>query len=248
MKITVAEAPQLKSAIDSVASIVEEGLFELKKEGIYLKAMDPSQISMISFSMPKESFVEYVLDEETKIGLDITQLSNVLSRAKRGEKAELSLEDGRLVIKFLADKRSKTFKIPLLDIGDALRKEPKIEFACHVKLQAEAFKDALKDAKLVSSHVRLGIADHSFVVDVKGDTGDAKAEYHKGTPELLDIVSSSDGARATFPLQYLEDIVKASTASSPITVHLKQDQPLKIEYTLEGAHVAYYLAPRIENE
>ena len=58
MKLVVQEAPALKNAIDSIVSLVEEGQFEIKEDGIHLKAMDPSQISMVSFHMPKSAFVE----------------------------------------------------------------------------------------------------------------------------------------------------------------------------------------------
>jgi len=246
MKIVVNEAPALKSAIDSIASLVEEGLFEIKKDGIHLKAMDPSQISMVSFSMPKIAFLEYHVDEERKLGLDIAQLSNVLARGKRGEKAELSAEDGRLVIKFIAEKKKRTFKIPILDIGEGLQREPKIDYANYVKIGGDAFKEVLKDAKLVSSHVKLIINPDAFSVEVKGDNGDVRAEFEKGTGEISDLKSA--GAKATFPLQYLEDIVKATTASSVITINLETDRPLKLEYDVEGAKVVYFLAPRIESE
>ncbi len=247
MKLVVQEAPALKAAIDSVVSLVEEGQFEIKKEGLYLKAMDPSQISMVSFSMPKEAFVEYEVDEERKLGLNISQFANVLSRGKRGEKAELSAEDGRLVVKFYADKRKRTFKVPLLEIGEGVSREPKIEFKSHVKINAEAFKETLKDAKLVSSHVRLVLDKEKFIVDVKGENGDVKAEFENGGKEVLEITTES-GAKATFPLQYLEDMVKASTAASPLTIKLETDKPMKLEYEMEGAKVAYFLAPRIESD
>ncbi|MFH2105674.1 MAG: proliferating cell nuclear antigen (pcna) [Candidatus Micrarchaeota archaeon] len=246
MKLVIEDASSLKSAIDSVVNLVEEGLFEIKQDGLHLKAMDPSQISMISFKMPKTAFVEYNLEEETKIGLDITQLSNILSRGKKGEKVELSLEDGRLVIKFIADKRKRTFKTPLLDVGESLQREPKIEFGNYAVVSGDALKEVLKDAKLVSSHVKLMLTANSFIVEVRGDNGEVKAEFEKG--QEVSEIKSNTSARATFPLQYLEDIVKASSSSSAIKINLETDRPLKVEYSIHGAEVAYYLAPRIESE
>ncbi len=249
MKIIVEEAPFLKFAIDSVVSLVEEGVFEVKKEGISLKAMDPSQISMVSFHMPKSAFLTYEITDERNLGLDIAQFSNILSRGKKGEKAELSLEDGRLVVCFYSGKSKKTFSIPLLDIGSTVHKEPKIEYKNYVKIHAEAFRESLKDAKLVSSHVKLIILPEGFVIDVKGDNGRVRDEFRKGGAEVSDIsVSTSEGAKATFPLQYLEDIVKAASSVTPISIYLETDKPLKIEYEINGAKAVYYLAPRIESE
>jgi proliferating cell nuclear antigen len=247
MKLVVEDAPRLKAAVDSIVSLVEEGVFEVRKDGLHLKAMDPSQISMVSFTMPKAAFVEYEVSEETKIGIDIAQLSNILARGKRGEKAELSMEEGRLVIKFYTGKRKRTFKIPLLNIGEGLQREPKIEFTNHVKINAEALKDVLRDAKLISSHVRFLFSPSQFVVEVKGDAGDVRAEFEKDGEEIVELKSSGT-TKATFPLQYLEDIVRASSAASPVMLYLETDRPMKLEYEIEGAKVTYYLAPRIESE
>jgi proliferating cell nuclear antigen len=248
MKLVVAEAPAFKVAIDAIVNLVEDGVFEVKKDGLYLRAMDPSQISMITFSMPKSAFAEYNVSEEQKVGLSITQLASILSRAKHGEKAELSLEDGRLIIKFLAEKKKRTFKIPLLQTGEALQREPKIDTTNYVKIDGDAFKEALKDAKLISSHVRLVLTENTFSVEVRGESGDAHTEFEKGGKELIEVHVVGSGARATFPLQYLEDIVKASTAGNPVTIYLATDKPLKLEYELSGAKATYYLAPRIESE
>ncbi len=248
MKLVVSEAPALKSAIDAIVNLVEEGVFEVKKDGLYLRAMDPSQISMITFNMPKAAFVEYGVSEEQKVGMSITQLASILARGKHGEKAELSIDEGRLNIKFLGEKKKRTFKIPLLEIGEGLQREPKVESACYVKLNADAFKESIKDAKLISSHVRLVLADNEFIVEVHSESGDAKMEFEKGSSEIAEIKAIEGGARATFPLQYLEDIVKASSSGTAITLHLGTDKPLKLEYELYGAKATYYLAPRIEGE
>ena len=247
MKLVVDDAPILKAAIDSIVSLVEEGEFEIKPDGLHLKAMDPSQISMVSFTMPKEAFSEYSIPEDMRIGLNMAQLSNVLSRGKKGEKAEIGIEEGRLIVKFYADKRKKTFKVPLIETGERLQREPKIDFQSHVIVRADALKEALKDAKLVSSHVRLVLDPKEFIVEVRGDGGDVKEQFELGGNEISEI-KTDKGARATFPLQYLEDMTKATNASSPVRINIETDKPLKMEYEMEGAKVVYYLAPRIETE
>jgi proliferating cell nuclear antigen len=247
MKIVVQDAPALKAAVDSIVCLVEEGQFELKEDGLYFRAMDPSQISMVSFRMPKEAFVEYSISEETKLGIDIGQFAHVLARGKKGESIELTTEEGRLVIKFFGEKHKRTFKVPLIETGERVQKEPKIEFGNFAKVRADAIKETLKDAKLLSSHVRLHISPELFGVDVRGDTGDLKAEFEKGSDDVAEL-NTKEGAGATFPLQYLEDMVRATSSSSIVTVNLETDKPLKLEYDIEGARVVYYLAPRIETE
>ncbi|MGV8176562.1 MAG: DNA polymerase sliding clamp, partial [Candidatus Bilamarchaeaceae archaeon] len=134
----------------------------------------------------------------------------------------------------------------LLDIGEGIQREPKIEYAGFAKLNSEAMKEFLKDAKLVSSHIRLVLSPEAFVVEVKGDSGDVRSEFEKGGKDIIEM--SGTEARATFPLQYLEDIVKATSSATPVTLYIETDKPLKVEYEIEGAKAVYYLAPRIETE
>ncbi len=247
MKLVVSNAPALKSAIDAIVSIVEEGEFEVTANGLQLKAMDPSQISMVSFTMPKTSFEEYNITEEKRIGVDISQLASVLARGKNGEKAELSIDDGRLVVRFYAAKRKRTFKVPLREAGEKVQREPKIEFKNHAVVKADALREVLKDSKLVSSHVRLTIAPKEFLVEVRGDSGEIKEEFEEGGDEVMEIKTATT-AKSTFPLQYLEDMLKAAYSNSAVRINLETDKPLKLEYSIEGASVVYYLAPRIETE
>lgn len=246
MKIVIDDATSLKDAVDTIVNLVEEGLFEITNEGIRLKAMDPSQISMISFFMPKEAFSSYAIEEERKIGVDVDKLSKVLARGMKGESAELGLEEGRLRITFSGNKKRRVFRLPLIDVGSGLEREPKIEYKNHIKLNSDSLKEMLKDAKLVSSHIRLILEEGKFRVEIKGDEGEVKEEFEKESEEVAEV-NVNEGARATFPLQYLEDIVRASKGGTKVTIYLETDRPLKVEYDVVGAKSVYYLAPRIES-
>ncbi len=246
MRLVVNDAPAFKSIIDCIGSLVEEGQFEIKTDGVYLKAMDPSQISMVSFVMPKTSFVEYNVPEETKIGIDIVRLSELLSRGKKGEKAEIYVEENRLGITFTGTKHKRTFKVPLIETANKVNREPRVGTNVAV-VRAEAIKETLKDAKLMSTYVKLQITPERFLVDVLSDNGELKAEFEKGSPEVSEI-TSTESVSATYPIQYLEDMVRSASASTLMKVSLGTDMPLKIEYEMEGAKLTYYLAPRTERD
>jgi len=246
MKITMEEAPALKDAIEAVVNLVEEGVFEVGESGLSLKAMDPSQISMVSFSMPKSMFSEYVAGDHKRIGVDIGKLARVLARGNPGESVELEVDEGRLNITFKGKKRKREFRIPLLDLGEGLEREPKIEYKNKAVMRADALRDVLKDAKLVSTHVSFVLDGKKFRVEIKGDDGEIKEEFEKEGDELKELKVEGE-ARATYPLSYLEDIIKGSKADTDITLYIESDRPLKVEYNIVGADAKYYLAPRIES-
>ena len=246
MKITMEEAPALKDAIEAVVNLVEEGVFEVGENGLSLKAMDPSQISMVSFSMPKTMFSEYAVGDHKRIGVDIGKLARVLARGNSGESVELEVEEGRLSITFKGKKRKREFKIPLLDLGEGLEREPKIEYKNKVVIRADALREVLKDAKLISTHISFVLEGKTLKVEIKGDDGEIKEEFEKEGDELKELVVEGE-ARATYPLSYMEDIIKGSKSDTDISLHIESDRPLKVEYSVVGADAKYYLAPRIES-
>ncbi|MBD3397908.1 proliferating cell nuclear antigen (pcna) [Candidatus Micrarchaeota archaeon] len=246
MKITMEEAPALKDAIEAVVNLVEEGVFEVNEDGLSLKAMDPSQISMVSFSMPKSMFSEYVVGDQKRIGLDIGKLARVLARGNSGESVELEVDEGRLNITFKGKKRKRVFKLPLLDLGEGLEREPKIEYKNKAVMRSDVLREVLKDAKLVSTHISFVLDGNVLKVEIKGDDGEIKEEFEKEGEALKELEIES-GAKATYPLSYMEDIIKGSKGDTDIMMCIESDRPLKIEYSIVGANAKYFLAPRIEN-
>ena len=50
-EIKIDNAKYWRDCVEAIVSLVDEGTFNITKEGIALKAMDPSGISMVSFSV-----------------------------------------------------------------------------------------------------------------------------------------------------------------------------------------------------
>lgn len=244
MKLVYPSAKGFAKAMEAVWNIIDEGLFKFTKDGINLMAMDPSQISMIVFSMPKESFLEFNLDEERNIGLDIDYLKKVLKRAKQNELLELIFEDGKLNMSFITDKTRREFKIPLLDLIESYNKEPSVEYNNYIKINAEPLKDIVNDANIVSTYVKFIITPNEFSAEAKSENGVVKERFELG--DDLSEVKAETGARALYPISYLNDILKATRRGDLITLMIETDKPLRMEFNLEGANIRYYLAPASE--
>lgn len=238
MDITVEDARFWKSCIDAIVNLIDEGILEVKEDGVSLKAMDPSQIAMVSFFVPKKAFVDYKAEEGEKLGLNFENLAKFLARARDKDKLRMATADNRMALDF-SGAANRSFKIPLLDLSSGPQKEPKIEFDVTVKVNGGVFKEILRDATLVSSHLVLEAGGDGFFVDAKGDAADMREG-------VAAEVSAKKPARATFPLQFLDDIARACPNDSNITLHLKTNAPIKIEYAIGDASLTYFLAPRIE--
>jgi len=243
-EIEVEDASFWKDCVEAIVNLIDEGVLEIKPEGISLKAMDPSQIAMVSFSVPSKSFVTFKAEASEKVGLNFDNLAKILARTRGKERLRMAREENRLDLEFTGTSK-RSFKIPLLDLSAGPQKEPKIDYDAVVKINGSQFKEMLRDASLISSHLALEATETGFFVEARGDAADMKVESDKAA-KMISEMTVKKPARATFPLQFLDDIAKACPSDAQITLHLKTNAPIKVEYQIGDASLIYYLAPRIE--
>lgn len=244
-EIKIDDAKYWKSIINSIVALIDEGSLNITKEGISLKAMDPSGISMISFFMPNKAFSKYTIDKNASVGLNLDNLSKVLSSSRNGEQLVMKESSGRFDMEFATQNSKRRYKLPIIDVGKEPEKEPKIDFESFVEVKSDSFKEILKDATLLSSYIGFKTDKSTFVVLAKGDAGELEEE-HLDSADMIKKIDVSKATSATFNLEYLERIVGGCPLDSSITLHMKNDEPLKIDYKIGEASLIYYLAPYIE--
>ena len=247
MELEIEDAKFFKQCIDAVVNLVDEGSFEVSEKGLHLRMMDPSQIALVDFSMPKDAFKKVEVEGSLSLGVNLADLSKVLSRSRSGEALTLALEEkesNKLFLEFSGES-TRSFKLPLLDLSASVPREPKIPFESSVQLKGGSFKEMLKDAALLSSHVSLEVSSEKFVVEAHGDAGDLHVETRKDAPIIVELKSSAK-SRAMFPFEYLDDITRACPDDAVLTLELKADAPVRVSYQIGKAHLAYFLAPRVE--
>jgi len=247
MKLVLEKAGDFQKSIDAIAVLIDEAEFILDEKGLALKATDPSQISMIDFFLEKAAFKEFDVKEKAKIGLDLDYLRQIMSRAKTDDELtiELDSDQNKLNVKFKGASTRK-FNLPLIDISAAELPNPKIEFDAEVKLLASVLQDALKDAALVSSHVSVGIEADKFIVRADSSKGNLDSVTEKDKKHLIELNAKKD-AMSMFPLDYLQDMIKAAQSATELQINLKENAPIEISYEIGKAKIKYFLAPRIES-
>ncbi|MEM0372826.1 MAG: proliferating cell nuclear antigen (pcna) [archaeon] len=240
------DAKMFKDCVDALVTLIDEGEFDITKEGVKLRAMDPSQIAMVDFILPKSAFEKYSVDKDTRIGLNLDDLSKITARYRPGDSLELRLDESesRLELVFKGKSRRK-FNLPLLDISATSPKVPSIDFDAKIKINGGMLKESLKDAALVSAHVILSATPKGFDIQARGDKGDVVIESNK--EDVLAEHSVKKESKSMFALEYLNDLLKSTDAEAIVELDLKTDAPLRVHYGIGDAKVTYFLAPRIES-
>jgi len=245
--LTFDNAKVFKDCVDALVTLIDEGTFNITQEGITLRAMDPSQIAMVDFKLPKEAFEKFTVTSDTKISLNLDHLSKITARSRPGETLNLKLDDSksRLILIFKGQ-NTRRFNMPLLDSTTAEPREPSIDFDGTIKINGNVLKEGLKDASLISPHVILDTNEEGFTIESTGDKGHVIIETKKGDDILIEH-SVNTSCKAMYPLEYMNDVLKGAESGAVVLLELKTDAPLRVQYPIGQATVTYYLAPRIEN-
>ncbi len=248
MQLVLEKAADFQRSIEAIAVLIDEAEFLVDDKGLSLKATDPSQISMVNFLLEKKAFKRFDVKGAAKIGLDLHYLRQVMSRAKPDDELTIALteKENRLSVRFKGAS-TRSFQIPLIDISSSELPNPKIEFEAEARMRAAVLQDALKDASLISSHVLLGVASDKFFVKADSSKGTLHNETEKDKKNLIGLKASAE-AQSMFPLDYLQDMLKAASADTEVDLKLKGNAPVQVSYKIGEASITYLLAPRIEGE
>jgi len=245
----MADARLWKNLVGAISPLVNEGSFDGDKNGIKLRAMDPSHVAMVDFEWPNTIFDEYFCDEPTKLCINISEMLKFLKRVGSDESIELNLDSKRARLNMiLRGKYTRTFNMATLEpIAEAIP-APNISFNAMAKITTSCLRNAIDDVSTVSDHIQFEMTMDKLILKASGYIGSASVEVEKDSEELLSL-KVKEKSKATFSLSYLLDTIKAaSNISDIVTVEFSTDMPLRLDFEMsQKSKLQYYLAPRIES-
>lgn len=250
MKLKMETSEVWKNCIGAISNLIDEADFEVGEDGVELKAMDPSHVALTDFRLSAEAFEEYDIEEPLKLGVDLDEMDNRMSRAKKSDESiiEYKEEDNRLRLEFKGAS-TRRFSLPLLELEEEELPEPELDFTAEAKVSAGAIKEGLKDAALIGENVKFDLSDGKFVMSIESDTGSAEMELLEGD-EGLEEISVDQPSSAMYNIGYLEDMVKSASSSDIVDISHGEDLPIQLVFTMaEGnGRLRFVLAPRVEAE
>jgi len=250
MRLEMSDSKVWKNCVGAISNLIERAEFEIGEDGIELKAMDPSHVALTDFWLSADAFEEYEVDGTVKLGVDLDEMDNIMSRANNSDKSilEFGEEDNRLKLEFVGASNRK-FTLPLLDVEDEELPDPELDFSANAKLTAGVIKEGLKDAGLVGDNVRFNLSDDAFVMSSESDTSSAEMKLSDGDKGLEELEADEESS-AMYNIDYLENMVKSASSNDIVNVSHGEDLPIEFVFDIaEGdGRLRFLLAPRVEAE
>jgi proliferating cell nuclear antigen len=239
------KADVLKEVVDVVSTLVDEAKFNVGKDAITVKAVDPAHVAMVDLTLDRSAFETYKADEG-ELGVDMDKMKEILRLAKGGETISMAHDENknRLVVTV----GNTTRRMALVDTaGMSDPKVPSLNLPAKLVVRTDELRQAIRASESISDHIALKVSPEGFEIVSEGDTDNVS---HVVPKDLLEELQVKEPVRSLFPLDYFSNMVKAISSAQTVTLYLGSDYPVKMEFKIAGGkgEVKYLLAPRIESD
>lgn len=247
MRLTLAEPKYLKESISIISELVNEARFKVTKNAIELVAMDPANVAMVIFKLLSSTFVEYDVTDEIEIGVNLSNLKQVLKRVKPNDMLSLEMQDNKLKI-LLEGTTKRSFSLPIIELEEREQRVPELNFPVVITAPSSMLNDAIEDADIIGESVSFMIEDNKLVVSAESDLSEARISIQE-SEEVKILNDAGDKVRAKYSIEYLKKMINASKLVPDVKINFNKDYPLRLDYkAVDRIMLSFILAPRVESD
>ncbi|HDN76100.1 MAG TPA: DNA polymerase sliding clamp [Acidilobales archaeon] len=238
------EYPSAKSfgtILDVLGNIVDEVLFNFTPEGLLIKALDPAKVALIIINIPSTAFLDYKVERELGVGVNLSSLVKSLPTMKKTDKLVFTANEEfyELVIEGITTKR---YKFRSIEVSAEEVPEISLDFKVKAIVLATAFKSAIKDLKGVESIV-FEAKDDQYLY-LRGAEGGAEARLSRMAGSIIEM-EVQEPSRNTYDEDYITKVLDLAGITENIEIKFGNEMPLNLYFTLVGGGSAeYLLAPK----
>ncbi|MGC8543528.1 MAG: DNA polymerase sliding clamp [Vulcanisaeta sp.] len=252
-RIMFPKGKEFRYIFTALANLLQESNLVIDSEGIKMKSIDPSKVSLIILNIPGSSLEEFTVTKELRIGISFDLVKKILKRVKAREKVELGVDMGKnrfFIVIYTKKGREggfyRKFGLPIINIAEEEVPEPKLEYPVRIRMDMGTFLDIVSAASEISDSIKLVAKEDSFSVIAEGEGGKALETTYASSDEVFYEYSVQGSHDATYAAELLLDFIRPmKQISETVTIEFDNNKPLKLTMEFAIGSVQFYLAPRV---
>ena len=188
----------LAKAVEIISELVTEVRLKVNEFGIGVTAIDPANVSIAEFKIPKSSFSHFEANNEV-LGINLDDFRRILKRCGIGSSLILEKRGNLLGIQ-IQDRIKRNFSLSLIDIEREDKEMPNLDFVVKVELNSLDFISSIEDCSVVSDACSFIANNDKFMIEAKG-LNSARTEFSESEARIESL--KSEEAREKCPLTIL---------------------------------------------
>tara|TARA_Y100001936_G_scaffold117743_1_gene115228 strand:- start:1860 stop:2609 length:750 start_codon:yes stop_codon:yes gene_type:complete len=247
LDVITTNVSEWKSIVNAIGNISEEAMFICNSDGITFRGIDPTHVSLLDVTFPKESFEKFEC-ETTFFGLRIADFKNVLNAADNNDVIQFQIEQQDNLKILISGSIEMTYSLRLIEKTEVNTPLPKIDRKSKISISPNALTRIISNIEKISENMTITTLEDKVEFYGIGDIGDAKIDLKKSDESLheLDIIEDTT---AVYSLEYMADVIRSIGRSCKnINMEFSSKSPINIGFEMPSkTMVGFYLAPRVQD-
>ncbi len=240
MLVRLDDPSLLSKIIEVISELVTEVRIKVNEFGMSITAIDPANVAMVRFKLPKSAFSQFETENEI-LGINLDSLKRILKRCSSGTSLLLEKKENYLNIE-VQDRIRRNFSLNLIDIEGQEKEIPTLDYSARVEISSLDLISAIEDCAVVSDSCSFKIANGEFIIDSRG-LNSARSEFSKDEVKI-----EAEECKSKYSLEYLQKFMKGAKLCEKTILNFANDHPLRIDIKTEHMELNFLLAPRVETE
>ena len=244
MIIKLENPTMFAKVVDILSELVSEVRIKVNEFGLSVTAMDPANISMVNFKIPRSAFAQFESGNEN-LGINLDNLKQILRRCSVGSSLILEKNENNLKIS-IQDRINRRFTLGLIDVESEdinfEEKVSRIEFTSIIEMNSVDLVNSIEDCAIVSDACSLKIENEKFIIEAKS-LNSAMSEFSGD-----EVKMQAEDCKAKYSIEYLQKFMKGAKICDKTSLRFAEDSPLRIDFKNPGIELNFILAPRVETD
>ena len=242
------KAASIRTLFDGIKEILTEGNIEMDSLGMKIMAMDGTHTILVHMRLHADRFDEFFCPTKTIFGVTMMNLNKYLKGItsddhlvmyqSRSNQSKLGL------IKLNGEKQMSTeMDLNLMELDIKPIEIPAVHFPSIITMPSSDFQKIIKELSPLGEIVEIKSAENELIFRLDG------GEFGNVSTTCIMPRASTEIVQGYFGLKQLSLFTKLTPLSTDITLYLKNNYPIIIEYSVAGlGEVKLALAPSPRND
>ena len=240
MLVRLEDPSLLSKTVEVISELVSEVRIKVNEFGMSITAIDPANVAMVKFKLPKSAFSQFETGDEV-LGINLDNLKKILKRCNAGSPLTLEKKENYLEIQ-IQDRIKRNFSLNLIEIESQEKELPTLDYSARVEISSADLVSAIEDCAVVSDACSFSISNGEFIVESRG-LNSARSQFSKDEVKI-----EAEECKSKYSLEYLQKFMKGAKVSEKTILNFANDHPLKVDIRTEHIELNFLLAPRVETD
>lgn len=246
-RIRTVKAAPFRTLVEAIKDILTDANLEFDHTGLKIMAMDGTHTILVHLRLQADRFDEFHCPQKHVLGINMINFFKLVKTMSNNESIVLFMRKSdttKLGIEIMnGEKQMVTkFALNLIELDVRPIAIPAVQFPSIITMPSTDFQKIIRDMHTLGEVVEIQSASQELVFRCKGDYAEQETVFSigQGTKTSTEIVQGN------FFLKHLVLFTKCTSLCSDISLYLKNDYPIIVEYNVAGlGEIKLALAPAL---